>query len=61
VAVTTGEPRGREPLPAELERRIATLESESECGDDFDLVSYVWLFLLGILLPLVLLAIGWWG
>lgn len=55
------EPAGLDALPEELERRIAMLESPGECGDDFDFASYVWLFLLGVLLPLVLLAIGWWG
>lgn len=61
MTVSIGEPAGADPLPEELERRIATLEAPAECGDDFDVVSYLWLFVLGILLPLVLLTIGWWG
>jgi hypothetical protein len=47
-------------LPAELEQRIAALESQGQCGDDFDVVSFVWLFVLGIVMPLTLLLIGWW-
>lgn len=61
MGVATGKPVGVDKLPEELERRIALLESQAECGDDFDLFSYLWLFLLGLVLPLILLAIGWWG
>jgi hypothetical protein len=46
-------------LPAELEHRISGLESGRECGDDFDLVSLCWLLVLGILIPVGLLLIGW--
>jgi hypothetical protein len=45
--------------PAELERRISGLESGRECGDDFDPVSLCWLFVLGVLIPVGLLLIGW--
>jgi hypothetical protein len=48
-----------DPLPAELEHRISGLESGRECGDDFDPVSLCWLFVLGVLIPLGLLLIGW--
>jgi len=61
MTVPTGGPAALDPLPPELERRIAALESPAECGDDFDLVSYGWLFVLGIVVPLALLAIGWWA
>ena len=46
-------------LPAELEHRISGLESGRECGDDFDLASLCWLLVLGVLLPVGLLLIGW--
>ena len=46
-------------LPEELEHRICGLESGRECGDDFDLVSLCWLFVLGVLIPVGLLLIGW--
>ena len=49
-----------EQFPAELERRIESLESGAETGDDFDAVSWRWLIALGVLLPIALLAIGWW-
>jgi hypothetical protein len=46
-------------LPAELEQRISGLESGRECGDDFDLASLCWLLVLGVLIPVGLLLIGW--
>jgi len=46
-------------LPADLERRISGLESGRECGGDFDLVSLCWLLVLGVLVPVGLLLIGW--
>lgn len=46
--------------PAELEERIAALESRAECGEDFDRTSLIWLLLLGVVIPAVLLAAGWW-
>ena len=56
-------PRGKialsDSLPEELEHRICGLESGRECGDDFDPVSLCWLLVLGILIPAVLLLIGW--
>jgi hypothetical protein len=56
-------PRGKvalpETLPADLEQRISGLESGRECGDDFDLFSLCWLLVLGILIPVGLLLIGW--
>jgi hypothetical protein len=50
-----------EPLPAELEQRIAALESAREAGEDFDARSWCWLIVLGVLTPGVLLLIAWWG
>jgi len=55
-------PRGKTaspPLPEELEQRISRLESGGECGEDFDPVSLCWLFVLGVLIPVGLLLIGW--
>ena len=46
-------------LPEELEQRISRLESGGECGEDFDPVSLCWLFVLGVLIPVGLLLIGW--
>ena len=57
----TGEPAVSESLPVELERRIAALESGAETGAEFDVASWCWLVLLGILLPLGLLLWGWFG
>ncbi len=51
---------GRQELPPELEARIAALEN-SAAAVDFDLASWIWMILLGIVLPLVLLAAGWWA
>jgi hypothetical protein len=44
--------------PPDLEARIAAFESVATTGD-FDRASWFWIILLGVALPLVLLAIGW--
>ena len=49
-----------EPASATLEERLAALESGHEMGDDFDFRSWVWMIVLGIVIPVVLLGIGWW-
>jgi hypothetical protein len=54
-----GKPALPDSLPEELEQRISRLESDRECGDDFDLVSLCWLIVLGVLIPAGLLLIGW--
>jgi hypothetical protein len=46
-------------MPAELERRIEALEQE-HLGCDLDRASWMWLALLGLLLPLGLIVLGWW-
>ena len=46
-------------LPPELARRIEVLEQEA-VGPDFDPVSWMWLALLGLVLPVGLLVLGWW-
>jgi hypothetical protein len=48
-----------EDLPPELEERITALEDPACQGADFDGVSWVWLILLGVLVPLALLVWGW--
>jgi hypothetical protein len=45
-------------LPPELARRIAALENEV-AAPAFDRRSWLWLILLGVLLPVVLLILGW--
>lgn len=47
-----------EPLPPELEERIAVLEKATRAGD-FSRASVLWLVALGVLLPLVFLILGW--
>ena len=44
-------------LPAELEARIAAAAGED---GDFDAVSWAWMATLGLLIPLALVAVGWW-
>jgi hypothetical protein len=45
-------------MPPELEARIATLE-QTDRGEDFDALSWFWMALFGIVLPITLLCIGW--
>jgi hypothetical protein len=47
-----------EELPPELEARLAALEAGAS-GTDFDAVSWVWMVLFGIVLPLALILLGW--
>lgn len=46
-------------LPAELEARIALLERTADAAD-FDSVSWLLILLLGLLLPVLVIALGWW-
>ena len=46
-------------LPAELARRIDALEREP-AAPDFDRASWLWLALLGLVLPAAVLLVGWW-
>jgi hypothetical protein len=46
-------------LPAELEARIASLEGAPD-GEDFDTASWLWMLLLGVLLPVLAIGAGWW-
>jgi hypothetical protein len=45
-------------LPSELARRIDALEAQP-AAQDFDPVSWLWLSLLGLVLPIALLILGW--
>ena len=48
---------GPDALPAELEARIAALESASSV-EDFDRRSWIWMAVFGIVLPLALILFG---
>ena len=48
-----------EMLAPDLQRRLAAVETHGS-GADFDVSSWAWMMLLGVVLPAVLLAIGWW-
>jgi hypothetical protein len=48
-----------EDLPPELQERITALEDPALQGSDFDAVSWFWLILLGIVVPVALLVWGW--
>ena len=52
-------------LPPDLEARIAAFENaafeNAALPADFDRASWCWMILLGVALPLVLLAVGWWA
>ena len=47
-------------LPPDLEARIAALQ-DAAAGSDFDTASWIWMIILGVAIPLVLLAAGWWA
>jgi hypothetical protein len=48
-------------IAPELEERIARLEGDLQgaAGPDFDAVSWGWIIALGVVLPAVLLLVGW--
>jgi hypothetical protein len=47
-------------LPPQLEARITAFERAAP-GADFDAASWFWMILLGVAIPLLLLAVGWWA
>jgi hypothetical protein len=47
-------------LPPQLEARIAAVENAAPASD-FDASSWLWMILLGVVIPLILLAVGWWA
>jgi hypothetical protein len=53
------EPPETQRLPVELERRIEALEGDAAAQRDFDPRSWLWLILLGVVLPVVVLILGW--
>jgi hypothetical protein len=46
-------------VPRDLEARIAAFE-RAPPADDFDAASWFWMILLGVAIPLIMLAAGWW-
>ena len=60
-AATTGASATHESLDPELERRIAALESGTDAGQDFDVASWFWMVLLGVVGPAALVVWGWFG
>jgi len=50
----------RQRLAPELEARIAAFEKAAPAAD-FDFASWFWMIGLGVVLPLLLLAAGWWA
>ena len=55
---TMRSPREAPGLPAELEARVAALETD-RAPADFDAICWFWMLLIGIVIPLALLVIGW--
>ena len=53
-----GERAGSSAFPPELEARIAALERAASRAD-FDRLSWFWMVLLGIVVPVILLIVGW--
>ncbi len=47
-------------LPPDLEARIAALE-RGVPRSVFDRASWLWMLALGLAMPLLLLAVGWWA
>ena len=45
-------------LPPELEQRIVALEASSGLERDFDAHSWLWMLILGVILPAVLIVVG---
>jgi hypothetical protein len=46
-------------LAPDLEARLTAVEAHGASAD-FDRASWAWMVLLGLVLPAVLLAVGWW-
>ena len=51
---------GAGPVPPDLDARIIELEAMSGETKDFDARSWAWLVLLGVIVPIALVIIGWW-
>ncbi|MBV8910382.1 MAG: hypothetical protein JOZ89_06445 [Gammaproteobacteria bacterium] len=46
-------------MSPDLARRIDLLEGDAAARRDFDARSWLWLTVLGVVLPVVLLIVGW--
>ena len=51
-------PEPPETLSPELEARLRTAAT-ADNGNDFDSMSWLWMLLLGAVVPIVLLWVGW--
>jgi hypothetical protein len=49
---------GAPALPPQLEARIAAIEIAGRTPD-FDASSWLWMIVLGVVIPLLMLAVGW--
>jgi len=47
-------------LPPPLEARIAAIEIAGRTPD-FDTSGWLWMIVLGVVIPLMMLAAGWWA
>lgn len=54
------DPQQQPALPPQLEARIAAVENAAP-RSDFDAASWLWMILLGVAIPLILVAVGWWA
>lgn len=48
------------PLPPELARRLEVIARQGRDAGEFDVRSWIWLVLLGLVVPAALLLWGWW-
>lgn len=53
-------PRAGDALPEALEALLSEVEASAPSAD-FDARSWLWMLLLGVLLPVGLIAYGWWA
>jgi len=60
IAPASPPPSPRPPLPPELEARLAAFENAAPAAD-FDVAGWFWMILFGAVIPLAMLAIGWWA
>ncbi|MBS0614673.1 MAG: hypothetical protein JSS24_16005 [Proteobacteria bacterium] len=49
-----------EPIASDLETRLNALAAGEQQGEDFDARSWFWLVMLGMVIPALLLVIGWY-
>lgn len=48
-------------LPPELAERLAAIEANEGSRQGFDRRSWLWLLLLGVVVPAIALVFGWWA